>query len=71
MHVLVIGAAGMVGRKLTARLAAEGALGGRPVNALTLLDVVPPEKPAGFTGKVETRAADLSTPGEAARAVAG
>jgi D-erythronate 2-dehydrogenase len=71
MHVLIIGAAGMVGRKLTARLAAEGTLAGRPVTALTLLDVVPPEAPARFAGKLETRAADLSLPCEAARVVAG
>ena len=70
MHVLIIGAAGMVGRKLTTRLAAEGTLGGRAIAALTLLDIVPPEAPAGFAGKTETRAADLSLPGEAARAVA-
>lgn len=70
MHILVIGAAGMVGRKLTARLAQDGALGGRRIEALTLLDVMPPEKPAGFGGRTETRAADLSAPGEAARAVA-
>jgi D-erythronate 2-dehydrogenase len=70
LHVLIIGAAGMVGRKLTARLAAEGTLGGRAIAALTLLDIVPPEAPAGFAGKLDTRAADLSLPGEAARAVA-
>ncbi len=70
MHVLIIGAAGMVGRKLTARLAAEDMLGGRAIAALTLLDIVPPDAPAGFAGKLDTRAADLSLPGEAARAVA-
>jgi D-erythronate 2-dehydrogenase len=70
MHVLIIGAAGMVGRKLTARLASEGALAGRPITALTLLDIVPPEAPAGFAGTVETRASDLSLPCEAARVIA-
>ncbi|HUA76545.1 MAG TPA: D-erythronate dehydrogenase [Acetobacteraceae bacterium] len=70
MHVLIIGAAGMVGRKLTTRLAAEATLGGRAITALTLLDIVPPEKPAAFRGTIETRAADLSLPGEAARAIA-
>ena len=70
MHVLIVGAAGMVGRKLTTRLAAEGTLGGRAIAALTLLDIVPPVAPAGFAGKAETRAADLSLPGEAERAVA-
>ena len=28
MHVLIIGAAGMIGRKLTARLVGDGRLGG-------------------------------------------
>ena len=31
MHIAIIGAAGMVGRKLTARLVAEGTLGGEPI----------------------------------------
>ena len=65
MHVLVIGAAGMVGRKLTDRLVAEGHLAGKPIAALTLVDVVAPVAPKGFSGKVETVTADLSAPGEA------
>ena len=69
MHVLVLGAAGMLGRKLVARLVAEG-LGG-PVDALTLVDVVPPAVPAGFAGRVDVRAGDLSVPGVAAACVAG
>ena len=68
MRVLVIGAAGMVGRKLTERLAAGSALG-QPVSHLTLVDVVAPEKPAHFGGDVETRTADLSEPGQAVRLV--
>lgn len=71
MHILIIGAAGMIGRKLTARLVADGGLGGKPVTALTLVDVVAPERPAGFGGEVVATAADLSAPGEAARSVAG
>ena len=31
MHILILGAAGMVGRKLTARLVAEGQLGGAAI----------------------------------------
>ncbi len=62
MHVLITGAAGMIGRKLSARLAADRALCGRPVDRLTLADVVPPEKPVGFPGAVETIAADISDP---------
>ncbi|TIP33395.1 MAG: NAD(P)-dependent oxidoreductase, partial [Mesorhizobium sp.] len=34
MRILVTGAAGMVGRKLTARLARDGALRGRKITAL-------------------------------------
>ena len=71
MHILIIGAAGMVGRKLMARLVADGALGGKPISAFTLVDVVQPEAPAGFAGKVDAVAADLSDPGAAASAVAG
>jgi D-erythronate 2-dehydrogenase len=39
MHVLIIGAAGMIGRKLTERLAREGKLAGRQITALSLVDV--------------------------------
>ena len=45
MHVLVIGAAGMVGRKLVARIAKDGAIAGKPVRRLSLVDVVEPEAP--------------------------
>ena len=49
MKILIIGAAGMVGRKLAERLARDGSLGGAPIEAMTLVDVVTPEAPAGFT----------------------
>lgn len=65
MHVLVIGAAGMIGRKLTGRLVHEGELNGRPIERLTLSDVVTPERPAGFGGAVRTVQSDLSAAGEA------
>jgi D-erythronate 2-dehydrogenase len=70
MHILIIGAAGMVGRKLTDSLVRSGGLGGRQVTQLTLVDVIEPAQPAGFTGKAATRAADISAPGEATRIVA-
>jgi nucleoside-diphosphate-sugar epimerase len=69
MHILIIGAAGMVGRKLTQKLVAEGSLGGKPITALTLVDVVAPAHPAGFTGTLNTSAEDLSTPGVAAQTI--
>ena len=70
MHVLITGAAGMIGRKLTDRLAQDGSLHGKPVERFTLLDIVRPAKPAQFTGLVETIAADLSQPAEAGRVIA-
>ena len=70
MHILVTGAAGMIGYKLVERLAAKGELGGRPISALTLTDVVPPSAPKGFGGVTTLRTADLASPGEAAALVA-
>lgn len=66
MHILIIGAAGMVGRKLTDRLVRDGGLGGQALARLTLVDVVAPTAPQGFTGAVDLRTADLSLPAEAA-----
>ncbi|KAF0172375.1 MAG: hypothetical protein FD162_2472 [Rhodobacteraceae bacterium] len=43
MRILITGAAGMIGRKLTARLLADGSLGGRPIRQLILHDIVSPE----------------------------
>ena len=45
MHILVLGAAGMVGRKLTERLLRDGRLGKRDITTLTLQDVVAPASP--------------------------
>ena len=71
MHIAIIGAAGMVGRKLTAKLISDGGLDGREVERLTLLDVVEPERPPSFAGTTEVRASDLSDDGEADRIVSG
>ena len=70
MHVMIIGAAGMIGRKLTEKLAATGRLGERAIARLTLIDVVEPQVPAGFAGKTVSTTADLSAPGAAAKAIA-
>ena len=69
MHILITGAAGMIGRKLTARLVIDRALGGQPIEKLTLIDIVAPTRPAGFSDHVKTRAADLATPGVAEKAI--
>ncbi|MGB9017731.1 MAG: D-erythronate dehydrogenase [Pseudolabrys sp.] len=71
MHVLITGAAGMIGRKLSARLVKDGQLHGQKIDRLTLIDVVAPEKPTGFGGAAELSASDLSSPGAAAKAIAG
>jgi len=70
MHVLVTGAAGMIGRKLTERLARDGALNDKPIDKLTLVDIVTPEQPKGFAGQADLRAADLPAPGIAESLIA-
>jgi nucleoside-diphosphate-sugar epimerase len=70
VHILVIGAAGMVGRKLVQALVKDGQLGGKPIERFTFVDVVAADKPAGFAGAVETSAADVSAPGVAANLIA-
>ena len=70
MHVLILGGAGMIGRKLAERLAREGRLGDTPVSKLTLYDVVAPEKPKGAAFAVETLTGDLPSSGETDRLVA-
>ena len=69
MRILITGAAGMIGRKLTERLVIDRALGGQPLEKLTLIDIVAPARPVGFSDHVKTRAADLAAPGVAEKAV--
>jgi D-erythronate 2-dehydrogenase len=69
VHVLILGAAGMIGRKLTARLVADGNVGGSAVERLTLADVVAPQQPPSAAGQVELVATDLVAQGEAPRLV--
>ena len=66
MHALILGAAGMIGQRLADALATQG-----DARSLTLVDVVEPTAPAGFTGPVVTAAADLSVPGAAEAALIG
>jgi nucleoside-diphosphate-sugar epimerase len=63
-RVLVIGAAGMIGRKLTEKLKGE------PLTELALHDVVPSPIPAGPASSVKVVTSDLSAPGEAEKLVA-
>jgi nucleoside-diphosphate-sugar epimerase len=66
MHVMILGGAGMLGRKLAERIAADGGLAGTPVRHLTLADVITPQTPHGFLGTTDCTAVDLTVPGAAA-----
>ncbi|CUH24125.1 putative epimerase/dehydratase [Jannaschia seosinensis] len=70
MHLLVTGAAGMIGRKLLDRVAESGLPGGVPVTAMTLADVIEPDVAVGFGGSRTCVTADLSQPGTAERLIA-
>lgn len=63
MRVLVTGAAGMIGRKLAARLAADGEVAGRKITALDLHDVVAPSIPQA-TFACDTFVGDLADPAQ-------
>jgi D-erythronate 2-dehydrogenase len=70
MHIMILGAAGMVGRKLTQHLANAGHLGGKELTMLSLVDAIEPEKPACFSKNVSLAVTDLAAPGTAAKWVA-
>jgi D-erythronate 2-dehydrogenase len=70
MHIMILGAAGMVGRKLSQHLANAGHLGGKELTALSLVDAIEPEKPARFSKSVSLVVTDLSRPGATAKWVA-
>lgn len=71
MHILIIGAAGMLGRKTAQRLAVKGELNGRKIDRLSLVDVVQPSGPEGFEGQVDCEVLDLSKGGAAEALVSG
>lgn len=70
MKVLIIGGAGMVGRKLAERLAKDGRIGNHDISALTLYDVVPATQPSGAEFPVSIITGDLPAPGETDKLVA-
>ncbi len=70
MKILILGGAGMVGRKLAERLARDGRLGAADITGLTLYDVVQPQKPEGAGFPVETLTGDLPAAGETDKLVA-
>ncbi|QPC85421.1 NAD-dependent epimerase/dehydratase family protein [Mesorhizobium sp. NBSH29] len=60
MRILITGAAGMVGRKLTARLAKDGTLAGQKITALDLHDIVPSDAFSMPSAHVSIHVGDLS-----------
>jgi D-erythronate 2-dehydrogenase len=60
MNVLVIGAAGMVGRKFCEELAKRSSIGDKPVDRLTMADTITPIAPVGAPFAVRTLSADIS-----------
>ena len=62
MHILITGAAGMLGRKLAERLVAQGELSGRPVTRLILQDIVAPATEGSAETAVLPLAGDISDP---------
>ena len=71
MHILVLGAAGMVGRKLVERLLKDGRLGKTDITRMTLHDVVAPAKPEKPGFPVDLHAGDFAVPGAAEKLIAG
>jgi len=69
LHILVLGAAGMVGRKLTERLLRDGRLGKSDITRMTLQDVVAPA-PAKTGFPVDTVTGDFAVAGFAEKLVA-
>jgi nucleoside-diphosphate-sugar epimerase len=69
-RILVIGAAGMVGRKLLQKLAQDGSLGGSQIAHATLHDIVASQPPPGAAFQARSVASDLSLAGEADKLVA-
>lgn len=60
MDILILGAAGMVGRKLAEALLDTGRLGEGEIARLTLFDVVPSDLQSRGAVAVETRAGDIA-----------
>jgi D-erythronate 2-dehydrogenase len=69
ISILVIGSAGMLGRKLVERILRDGHLGGRPLGELLLADVVATEIPANAPAATRVFVTDISQPGAAGELV--
>ncbi len=71
MHVLVIGAAGMIGRKLVERLAGSPSVLGDAIERLTLADAIMPAVPEALQSVTTALTGDLADAGTAPKLIAG
>jgi len=70
MNLLIIGAAGMIGRKLAAALMEQKTLAGEAIDSLALVDVVEPASLPAAPFKQTSAVADLTQAGVARRLIA-
>lgn len=63
MHVLITGAAGFLGQRLTRTLLERGEVNGKALTRLTLIDQVAPVPPSHDTVRLDCRAMDITRPG--------
>jgi nucleoside-diphosphate-sugar epimerase len=63
MHVLITGAAGFLGQRLTQALIVRGELSGQPLTQITLIDQVKPEVPRNSSLIASSHAIDITVPG--------
>ncbi|MCY4291768.1 MAG: SDR family oxidoreductase [Roseovarius sp.] len=70
MHLLIIGAAGMIGRKLTEKISLSQNIGGVKLDRITLADIVAPQHAADFAGECQTLQMDFAEEGMEERLIA-
>ncbi|RUM24160.1 SDR family oxidoreductase [Rhizobium vallis] len=70
MQVMIIGAAGMIGKKLARKILSDRSIGTRSVSRLTLVDIVAPQVDTFSEVEQVCVTADLSTDGAAKRLIA-
>jgi D-erythronate 2-dehydrogenase len=62
LKILIVGAAGMIGRKLVERLVQDGAIGGQRIRHADLVDIVEPAAPKEAPFATATAAVDIAAP---------